>query len=241
MEESKIDLTERLRRENRWAEASQFKDELVRTFRSEGMKRAEAGEEAWRRMAEKYPPLPVAEAENIIARVQGVGKIPPAWPELPANASLNTELAWVQSNRLRVVEERTTGATRVHLDRARSPAPSWAALSWLETSIRSYAKYVDVVARSLKDEQDEEELVRRERMQINEIRGLLEEMQDQWAEELLANTPATIRAKVRSLLDDWIGRSGLMIPDKSKADLASHVCELVDQCVGILAPSTGGE
>ena len=238
MEESKIELTERLRRENRWAEASQFKDEMVRTFRSEGMKRAEAGEEAWRRMAEKYPPLPVAEAENISVRVQGVGEIPPSWTDLPDNASLQAELAWVQSNRLRVVEARPSGATQVHLDRARSPAPSWAALSWLETSIRSYAKYVDVVARSLKDDQ---EIVRRERMQIDEIQGLLEEMNDQWAEELLANTPETIRVKVLGLLDDWTGRSGLTIPGKAKADLAGHVCELVDQCVGILAPSTGGE
>ena len=32
---------------------------------------------------------------------------------------------------------------------ASTPAPSMAALSWLETSIRSYAKYVDVVARAL--------------------------------------------------------------------------------------------
>jgi len=238
MEESKIELTERLRRENRWAEASQFKDEMVRTFRSKGMKRAEAGEEAWRRMAEKYPPLPVAEAENISVRILGVGEIPPSWPDLPDNASLQAELAWVQSNRLRVVEERPSGATRVHLDRARSPAPSWAALSWLETSIRSYATYVDVVARSLKDEQDEQGWVKREKMALEEVKGLLEEINDQWAEELLANTPETIRVKVRSLLEDWARRSGLTIPSKAKADLAGHVCELVDKCVGVLAPST---
>jgi len=56
MSESKIGLTERLRREGRWAEASKFKDETVKKLRGEGMKRAEAGEEAWRRMAEAYPP-----------------------------------------------------------------------------------------------------------------------------------------------------------------------------------------
>jgi hypothetical protein len=74
------------------------------------------------------------------------------------------------------VEERPSGATRVHLDRARSPAPSWAALGWLETSIRSYAKYVDVVAKSLATQQDEQELVRREKLSIEEMRGLLAEM-----------------------------------------------------------------
>ena len=61
MNESKIDLTERLRREGRWAEASKFKDETVKKLRAEGMKRAEAGEQAWQKVAEAYPPLPSAE------------------------------------------------------------------------------------------------------------------------------------------------------------------------------------
>jgi len=57
MSESKIGLTERLRQEGRWGEASKFKDQTVKKLRGEGMKRAEAAEEAWRRMAEAYPPL----------------------------------------------------------------------------------------------------------------------------------------------------------------------------------------
>ena len=140
-----------------------------------------------------------------------------------------------------MVEERPSGATVVHLDRANEAAPSRAALSWLETSIRSYAKYVDVVARSLKDEQDEQENVKRERLAIEDMRGLLTEMLDAEAEQLLAKTPETIRVKVFGLLDDWARRSGLTIPGKAKLDLGAHVCELVDNCVGILAPSTGGE
>ena len=176
MNESRIGLTERLRAEGRWAEASQFKDQVLRGLRGEGMKKAEAGEAAGEAMAEKFPPLPGAEASAISVRVQGLGDIPPSWPELPDNASLQAELAWVQSNRLRVVEERPSGATRVHLDRARSPAPSWAALGWLETSIRSYAKYVDVVAKSLKDQVDEQENIRRERIRIEEMREILAEM-----------------------------------------------------------------
>ena len=42
-------------------------------------------------------------------------------------------------------------------------------MGWLETSIRAYAKYVDVLARSLKDEVDEAANVRRERMRLDEI------------------------------------------------------------------------
>jgi len=176
MNESKIELTERLRAEGRWAEASKFKDTALADFRAKGMKRDEAAAAAWEAMAEAFPSLPEADAVVSSSRVQGLGDVPASWPELADNASLQAELAWVQSNRLRVVEEIPSGATRVYLGRARSPAPSWAALGWLETSIRSYAKYIDVVAKNLAVQQDEQELVRREKMAIEEIRGLLAEM-----------------------------------------------------------------
>jgi len=58
----------------------------------------------------------------------------------------------------------------------RSDMPSWAALGWLETSIRVYSKYIDVVAKALKDEENEQEIVKREKMAIDEVRGLLAEM-----------------------------------------------------------------
>ncbi len=58
MSESKIELTERLRREGRWAEASKFKDETVKKLREGGMKRSEANEQAWEEMAQAFPPLP---------------------------------------------------------------------------------------------------------------------------------------------------------------------------------------
>ena len=54
-----------------------------------------------------------------------------------------------------------------------------AALGWLETSTRAYSKYVDVVARSLRDEADEVENVRRERMALAEIDELLAQMMEE--------------------------------------------------------------
>ena len=151
MDESKIELTERLRRDNRWDEAAKFKETARADFRAKGMKRAEAAEAAWEAMAEAYPPRPVAEAtaepvSNDGGRVRGLGDIPAAWGTLPANASLAAEIGWVQANRLYVVEERSSNSTIVHLDRAHEPAPSRAAIGWLETSIRSYAKFVDVAS-----------------------------------------------------------------------------------------------
>jgi hypothetical protein len=111
-----------------------------------------------------------------MGKLIGLASIPAAWGDLPSNASLASEIAWVQANRLLVVEEKDSGATVVHLDRARSPAPSWAALGWLETSIRSYAKFIDVASKAATTSTDEAELVRREKMQIAEVRQLLAEM-----------------------------------------------------------------
>lgn len=143
------------------------------------MKRSEASEAAWQAMAEAYPPIAAEEVSaksfetNGIegGRVDGLSDIPASWGELPANASLQAEIGGCQANRLRVVEERASGVVVVHLDRARTPAPSWAALGWLETSIRVYSKYIDVVAKALKDEENEQEMVKRERMAIDEIRS----------------------------------------------------------------------
>ena len=108
----------------------------------------------------------------------GLGGIPAGWPYLPPNASLQQEIAWVQAERLRIVAELPSGQIKVNLDQARSPAPSWSALSWLETSIRSYAKYVEVAAKATATAQDEQDQVRRERLDLAEVRSLLEEMRN---------------------------------------------------------------
>jgi hypothetical protein len=202
---SKVDplaILERLRREGRWVEAEAVKNGMLREARRQGMNRDEAQLWAYEQINQLYPPLeegedkPEKEGEGSVTptdggnaedgngcgagaregRVQGLGDLPATWPELPGNASQQAELAWVQAVRLDVIEERPSGAVVVHLDRADTPAPSKAALGWLETSIRSYAKYVDVVARGLRDEHDEAEHVRRERMAIAEIKALLAEM-----------------------------------------------------------------
>lgn len=124
-------------------------------------------------------PLPVTTYDDSITPkggIQGLSTIPKNWPDLPGNVSLSSEVAWVQAERLRVVLERPSGGVRVDLSKARTPAPSMAALSWLETSIRSYAKFVEVAAKQAGVGQDEAEFIRKERMAINEIRALLAEM-----------------------------------------------------------------
>ena len=83
----------------------------------------------------------------------------------------------MHANRVFVLEETTSG-TIVHLDRADRPAPSKAALGWLETSIRAYAKYCDIAAKATAHYDDEPKVVRRERFSVEQVRQLLSEMLD---------------------------------------------------------------
>lgn len=59
-----------------------------------------------------------------------------------------------------------SGRIVVHLDRAHEPAASRSTLGWLETSIRSYAKSVDVASKLPSSETDEQVQHRRERMAV---------------------------------------------------------------------------
>jgi hypothetical protein len=183
-------LSRQWRQEGRYEEIAEFRQQLKeatkKAWKAEGRQwdRDELNEVAWQEAARAFPPLvnegmsgTDSQSESAHGgRVTGLSDIPASWGELPANGSLQAEIGWCQANRLRIVEEKSSGATVVHLDRARVPAPSWAALGWLETSIRSYAKYVDVAAKVTSHQQDEADVVRRERMSIEEVRELLAEM-----------------------------------------------------------------
>lgn len=57
--ESKLKATDRLRREGRWEEASEFREKQRLRLRSEGMSKGKAVEEAWRLMLENFPDFDV--------------------------------------------------------------------------------------------------------------------------------------------------------------------------------------
>ena len=118
--------------------------------------------------AESEPDVVAPEAEP---GRWNLSEIPPSWPELPANAMLQVEIAWVTANRLKV-----RSGKGVDLSRALSPAPSYSALSWLETSILFPAKFADISVKATAQTDDEKEELRRERLAIEEIRSILREM-----------------------------------------------------------------
>lgn len=202
-----LTVTKRLQKDGRWKSLGleDLRNSMMRECRKKGMDKEAAQLWTYSELDRLYPPeilidpkaqptallkngstqqesgqglaanSPPATSEG--GRVQGLGDLPPAWPELPANASLAAEVAWVQAERLRIVEERNGGGMVVRLERARSPAPSMAALAWLETSIRIYAKWVEVAAKASGAGQDEQDQARAERLALDEVRALLAEMQ----------------------------------------------------------------
>ena len=181
-------LSRQWRREGRYDEIAEFRQQVKeatkKAWRSAGRQwdRDELNEVAWQEAARAFPPLitermPATYSQSESAhrgRVQGLGDIPAGWPPLPANASLAAEIGWVQASRLDIVEETGTG-TRVDLSRADGPAPSKAAIGWLETSIRAYSKYCDIAAKATQTQEHDAEAVRRERLALGEVLGLLGE------------------------------------------------------------------
>lgn len=177
MDESKIELTERLRAEGHWPEASRFKDETLRGLRSEGMKKAEAGEEAWRRMAEKYPPQPTPVPCDFGECEQVAPGVFPAEENIDIDELLNR----IGDQRPDLV--RDTLWTYEHLaDRRTKPidAPSagaWALLQWARRYQNRFFEMVLPKAMNARSQEDEDAAnIRRERMAIEEIDELLREM-----------------------------------------------------------------
>lgn len=262
MSESKIELTERLRREGRWSEASKFKDTVIKECRARGVKKAEAAEHAWEEMARAFPPLPAAQppsepaAEVPTPEPSGsptpaadhCGQSGPGALGFPPAAEEDFDVdALLQRSGDRQPPDlaRDTLWAYQHLANRKAkpldaPSPgAWSLLQWAKQYRNRFFEQIlpkAMAAYTSDDEQDQ----RRERKSIDEITSILGRMEEQWAEELVANVPETVRAKVRSILEDWARRSALMISSEAKADLEAHISRLVQDCLDVLAPAPGG-
>lgn len=188
--ENPAEATRRWRRDGIAEQVAAFRDRVRTDYLADhpGCRRRDAHDYAWARALAEFPPgagphipePPVVVAEPPAAPatppaatesgLAGLGELPPSWPSLPANAALAVEVAWVQANRLRVVQG---GA--VDLTRSLSPAPSYAALAWLETSMLFPSKWADVTVKATQDAQDDQADVRRERVALAEVRALMAE------------------------------------------------------------------
>lgn len=176
MTESKIEITERLRGEGRWSEASRYKDETLRGLRAEGMKKAEAAEEAWRRMAEKFPP----QAAPVPCEVGEAGALS---PEVVSAEDIDIDALIDRIGDPRPDLVRDTIWAYEHLvDRRTKPsdaptAGAWALLQWARRYQNRFFEMVLPKAMNARTQDDEDAAnVRRERMALAEIEELLAKM-----------------------------------------------------------------
>ena len=211
------------------------------------MPRKAANEAAWAETAKAFPPLlidPGEEAEPADApldepdqpmprgRITGLNRIPADWGELPASAPLKSEVQWVRSNRLLVVTELPSGASRVSLGKAKERAPSRSTLDLLEMAITNRAKFLELSFRVMGGgDDDDTECVRRERTSLAEMEALLGQMNEQMDEELLANIPAGIQERTQSCLDDCCGQFGVDLSGEARKHFEAKIADLVNRCV----------
>ncbi|MGA2033923.1 MAG: hypothetical protein ABSG68_16875 [Thermoguttaceae bacterium] len=166
--ESKIELTERLRWEGRWSEASVYKDTALRKFRAKGMKKAEAGEQAWEAMAKAYPPLPpaapiaAAVAAEDPAAVEAEAQFDAEFRKLPDRAPVSTEIDWISAHPAMSMMSRTGCATVVLtvsdiLDAPHGPAPSKNAVQALQNWANRPNKFFEMMLSEQKKQGDDSE------------------------------------------------------------------------------------
>jgi hypothetical protein len=92
MEESRIEITDRLRREGRWAEASKFKQAKFNQLKAEGIRGEERKDQAWDALELAFPPLPEPEPEEPKELEDFVGDFDLGAADLPL------EMEWVANH-----------------------------------------------------------------------------------------------------------------------------------------------
>lgn len=251
MDESKIELTERLRREGRWGEASRFKDEALRKLRSDGMTKADAAEEAWRRMAAQYPPLANIGESAPEAPDATAGE---PWPaQRPRGTEHDTEhdididalLDRIGDGRPSDLVQDTLWAYE-HLANRRikaSDAPScgaWALLEWARQYRNRFFEMVLPRAMAARPPEADEN-VRKEKKSIAEIRGVLERIRDGKDEELRTDVPRVLQQRVRDVLSNWVQQCGVSLAADARAHLDSAIVGLIRDSMRAVGPASGGE
>jgi hypothetical protein len=186
-----LKTTMALRKCLNWTEIEGLRDTWMHTLRIQGVPKYERQQRTYAELARRFLPPPMEKTDDpkisnppavtssgIVTvtmeaddGISGLSDVPEDWPALPPNASLQAEVSWVQANRLSVMV-----AGGVDLGKALTPAPSYAALGWLETSIRAYSKWCDIAARATSNQELEGESIKREKRSIEEMRAILAEM-----------------------------------------------------------------
>jgi hypothetical protein len=193
----KARIERRLSSDPRWEEAKAFKLECYNACIKAKMDPGLASLHSWLETDKAFPPL--AESASVPV-VRGVARsmkkagvsapemaapenplaIPESWGALPEKAPFRSEVEWVYQNFSLIVERTTSGADRLRLDRALSPAPSTGTIGLAENAMNYRKSFFESVVPKVLGGLDGEggETTVRERRGIEEIRGVLAQLKE---------------------------------------------------------------
>jgi hypothetical protein len=95
---------------------------------------------------------------------------------LPAGAPRDVEIEWVHQERILVIEKRRGKESRLHLERATRPAPSKGAVALMQTAASADLEFTEMLFRAKPSDDDDAEMVKRERKSLAEVERILDEM-----------------------------------------------------------------
>lgn len=234
MLESKIALTERLRREGRWDEASKFKDNAINGFRTDGMKRGDAAEAAWAAMADAFPPMSVGERPietrngTLDSSAAESGPIP--WNDLPTQANFDEEVRWVHQQYILIIEDSSQGVV-IHWDRATTDAPSTGACSLARWAAENRtAFYKDLLPKTMARSNglgDTENTVKVQDPGLREIKAMLKQLEQDRDAEMHDNVPKVLQKRINEMLAKWWQQYEVSLVSDARRQLESGICELI--------------
>lgn len=246
MSESKIVLTERLRREGRWEKASEFKDKAIAEFRADGMKRTEAAEAAWIAMAEAFPALSVGvlPVETGACSQTGPASVagPIPWKDLPTDATFDEEVRWVHQQYILIVED-SSQCPIIHWDRATAKAPSTGACSLARWAAENRtAFYKDLLPKTMArlegirgtDADKNFGLV--DDPGLEDLQAMLDEMEAHADAVLRTDLPKVVQLRVGNLLSNWSQEQQVKLTDDARAKLDTGICSLIRDAIRTFTP-----
>lgn len=250
--ETRIEATERLRREGRWPEATAHRERLRLELRAAGKPRQEANDEAWNRVIEEYPPLPAPDPVPVesIERAVAVAEIPSvpeaapvafesALRSLPATTTISKELDWISTHSAMNRQDRSPDKLKTILitaedvlQAANGPAPSQRAVRQLQhwcNTPREFFK--QILGEHKKQTEDADVRIVDQDENLEDVERMLREFSRQWEEKLAENVPSAVRNKVRDELADLERVFALAIPVDAREGLERRMSRLAGDCI----------
>ena len=191
MNESKIELTNRLQREGRWSEASAFKDEHIAKLRAEGMTRKEAQQAAWEAMEGKFPPVEDIDQTSAVELAVDVSQF--ASNDSP---EFFEDVQWVYQHLL---------VSSVNPEDAPSSG-AWGLLKWAKRNQNRFFEHVMQKVATTKEKAppaNPDELPEEYMQDLTEIRRMIAPWHSRWEEEVVEDSAEALNGQLAELISDW--------------------------------------